>query len=69
MAKLQCSILEGRPQFKALMFGRRQPVYVAFDILFANGEDLRERPLRARKAVLKRLLGKRTDMVSIGRYS
>ena len=27
----------GRPQFNALMFSRRAPVYVAFDVLYFNG--------------------------------
>jgi bifunctional non-homologous end joining protein LigD len=31
----------GRPLFNALMFGRRRPTYVAFDLLMAGGEDLR----------------------------
>ncbi len=28
---------DGRPVFKDLMFGRREPVYVAFDVLVADG--------------------------------
>jgi bifunctional non-homologous end joining protein LigD len=36
---------------------------VAFDVLYANGEDLRSRPLKARKAILKRLLRGRDDLV------
>jgi len=31
----------GRPVFNDLMFGRRAAVYVAFDVLFAGGEDVR----------------------------
>jgi hypothetical protein len=27
----------GRPQFNELMFGRRRPTYVAFDLLFRRG--------------------------------
>jgi ATP-dependent DNA ligase len=42
----------GRPRFNALMLRRRQPVYVALDVLFADGQDFRTRPLRARKSVL-----------------
>lgn len=55
---------EGRPQFNALLFRRREPVYVAFDVLYADG-DLRPQPLRARKAVLKQLLGARRDMLVV----
>src|SRR3954454_25152379 len=53
----------GRPRFHALMFHRRRPVYVAFDVLYAEGQDLRAKPLRARKSVLKRLLRGREDLV------
>jgi bifunctional non-homologous end joining protein LigD len=53
----------GRPRFNWLMFRRRAPVYVAFDVLFAEGKDLREMPLRWRKSVLKRLLCGRRDLV------
>ena len=45
----------GRPQFKALMFGPGRPTYVAFDLLMADGEDLRPLPLRERKARLARV--------------
>jgi bifunctional non-homologous end joining protein LigD len=55
----------GRPQCNALMFGRRAPVYVAFDVLYADGQDLRAKPLRARKAMLKKLLGGRHDLIVI----
>jgi ATP-dependent DNA ligase len=37
------------------MLGRRPPVFVAFDVLVAHGEDVRTLPLARRKAVLKRL--------------
>src|SRR5689334_3869910 len=53
----------GRPRFNALLFHRSVPVYVAFDVLYAHGEDLRSRPLKARKTILKRLLRGRHDMV------
>ena len=56
---------EGRPRFNALLFRRRPPVYVAFDVLFADGEDLRPLPLATRKAVLKQLLRGRTDLVAL----
>ena len=42
---------------RALKEGRRTTVtYVAFDLLFEDGEDLRELPLRERKRRLERLL-------------
>ncbi len=40
----------GRPLFKELLFGHRRPTYVAFDLLIADGVDLRPLPLRQRKA-------------------
>jgi bifunctional non-homologous end joining protein LigD len=45
----------GRPVFADLMLRRGAPAYVAFDVLMADGEDLRPLPLVARKAVLKHL--------------
>src|SRR6266536_970777 len=32
---------DGRPRFNDLLFGRREPVYVAFDVLVVDGEDVR----------------------------
>jgi bifunctional non-homologous end joining protein LigD len=46
---------DGRPRFHDLMFSRRAPVYAAFDVLVARGEDVRSLPLTRRKAILKRL--------------
>jgi ATP-dependent DNA ligase len=46
-------------------FHRGQPVYVAFDVLYANGVDLRGRPLARGKAVLKRPLRERHDLIVI----
>ena len=37
----------------------------AFDVLFADGEDLRPLPLATRKAVLKRLLRGREDLIVV----
>lgn len=51
----------GRPDFQALQGYLKNPkgktpVYVAFDLLALDGEDLRGRPLVERKAALERLL-------------
>jgi ATP-dependent DNA ligase len=51
------------------MFRRRQPVYVAFAVLFADGEDLRSLPLVTRKAVLKQLLRGRDDLIVVDRIA
>lgn len=50
----------GRPQFDALLFGSGHPTYVAFDLLVADGDDMRPRPLSARKSELARI-GKGAD--------
>ena len=45
----------GRPLLNELLFGRGRPTYVAFDLLFADGIDLRPWPLAQRKARLARI--------------
>lgn len=57
---------EGKPSFGALQerldrFGRANPhkrpvTFVAFDLLYGNGRDLREEPLEKRKAALEAIL-------------
>lgn len=52
----------GQPDFAALQAalaegGEDEIIFFAFDLLFAQGEDLRSLPLRERKARLKMLLG------------
>src|SRR6266516_2972224 len=47
---------DGRPRFNDLLFGRREPVYVAFDVLFVDGEDVRVLPLKERKATLAKVV-------------
>jgi ATP-dependent DNA ligase len=45
----------GRPLFNELLFGRRRSTYVAFDLLIADGVDLRPLPLEQRKTRLARI--------------
>ena len=45
-----------RPQFYDLLRGRLAPAYVAFDLLWIDGVDLRPKPLSERRAVLRGLL-------------
>ncbi len=47
---------DGRPRFNDLLFGRREPSYVAFDVLFVDGEDVRALPLKERKATLEKVV-------------
>jgi bifunctional non-homologous end joining protein LigD len=46
----------GRPQFYDLLRRTRSPSYVAFDLLWLNGADLRPLPLRERRERLKTIL-------------
>jgi bifunctional non-homologous end joining protein LigD len=48
----------GRPQFYDLLRGRQTPVYVAFDLLWRDGVDLRLLPLSERRSALRGLLTK-----------
>jgi len=41
-------------RFQLLQRGKGRPQYVLFDCLYANGEDLRKRPLSERRAALER---------------
>jgi bifunctional non-homologous end joining protein LigD len=54
--ELVCLDTEGRPVFLHLLYRRRAPVFVAFDLLYLDGEDLRDATLLERKALLKRLI-------------
>ncbi len=49
---MPCPRDTGRPVFNDLLFGRRDPLYVAFDVLFVDGEDVRALPLKERRAML-----------------
>ena len=54
--EIACVDDSGRSVFNDLLFRRRECVFIAFDLLFLNGEDLQELPLVERKARLKQLL-------------
>lgn len=43
-------------RFQLLQQGKGPPVYVVFDCLYANGEDLRHEPLAQRREALERLV-------------
>jgi bifunctional non-homologous end joining protein LigD len=55
-----CSLdTKGRSSFQRLQEAMRKPVgltYVAFDLLYADGTDLRSQPLEERKALLERII-------------
>jgi bifunctional non-homologous end joining protein LigD len=46
----------GRPVFNDLLFHCRPAVYVPFDVLFADGEDVRGAPLKERRAMLAKIV-------------
>jgi bifunctional non-homologous end joining protein LigD len=50
---------DGRSDFEALLtkWGGERAVYVAFDLLGLDGQDLRQKPLKERREALKRLVG------------
>ena len=54
----------GRPQFYDLLRGTRAPAYVAFDILWLNGSDLRSLPLHERRRALQGIVPKGSVIVS-----
>src|SRR5215813_444164 len=48
----------GRPQFYDLLRDARAPAYVAFDLIWLNGADLRALPLTERRRHLQNILPK-----------
>jgi len=54
----------GRPQFYELLRGTRLPSYVAFDVIWLNGTDLRPLPLYERRRALQGILPKGSPIVS-----
>jgi bifunctional non-homologous end joining protein LigD len=57
--EIACVDEAGRPVFRDLLLRRRQCVFIAFDLLFLNGKDMRTLPLIERKLALKKLLRRR----------
>jgi len=57
------TVIAGRPVFRDLLFRRRQCVFIAFDLLYLNGKDLRTLPLIERKAALKKLLRRKRSHI------
>jgi ATP-dependent DNA ligase len=55
----------GRPLFNKLLFGCRRPTYVAFDLLIADGVDLRPLPLSDRKARLAQIARRAESWIAL----
>ncbi len=53
-----CADATGRPIFIEMLRGRHPMCFVAFDLLWLNGDNYRVRPLIERKLRLKRLLAR-----------
>jgi bifunctional non-homologous end joining protein LigD len=53
----------GKPEFRDLLFRRGEPRFVAFDLLWCNGQDLRYSPLTERKHELRSILPSSSDRV------
>ena len=54
----------GRPQFYDLLRGTRAPRYVAFDLIWLNGADLRALPLAERRRNLLNILPRGSAIIS-----
>jgi bifunctional non-homologous end joining protein LigD len=54
----------GRPLFYDLVRSARKPAYVAFDLIWLNGADLRPLPLRERRQRLQSLLPNKSPVIS-----
>src|SRR5213594_2233198 len=53
----------GRPTFRDLLFRKRQCIFIAFDLLYLNGKDLRLLPLIERKLTLKKSLRQKRSRI------
>src|SRR5881397_266866 len=61
--EIACLDERGRPNFRDLLFRRRQCIFIAFDLLYLNGKDLRVLPLIERKVMLKKLLRRKRSRI------
>jgi bifunctional non-homologous end joining protein LigD len=61
--EIACVDDSGQSIFRDLLFRRRQCVFIAFDLLYLNGKDLRMLPLMERKALLKKLVRRKRSRI------
>src|SRR5262245_50682515 len=54
--EIVCLGPDGRSRFNHLLFRRDWPYFMAFDVLWLDGRDLRRLPLIERKAILQRII-------------
>jgi bifunctional non-homologous end joining protein LigD len=57
--EIVCLDGDGYSQFNQLLYRREEPVFYVFDLLFLNGQDLRQLQLIERKKRLHKLIAKR----------
>ena len=63
--EIVCVDEQGKPQFRDLLFHRGEPCFFAFDLLMADGKDVRSERLTDRKQELRRLLA---GMIPMSRF-
>jgi bifunctional non-homologous end joining protein LigD len=61
--EIACIDGEGRPVFKDLLFRKSACVFIAFDLLYLSGKDLRTLPLIERKRQLRKLLRRKSSRI------
>jgi bifunctional non-homologous end joining protein LigD len=61
--EIACIDDEGRPIFTDLLFRKSTCIFVAFDLLYLNRNDLRSVPLIERKRELRRLLHRKRSRI------
>jgi bifunctional non-homologous end joining protein LigD len=61
--EIACIDGEGRPVFKDLLLRKSTCIFVAFDLLYLNGKDLRTLQLIERKRQLRRLLRRKRSRI------
>ena len=59
--EIVCLNDEGKPEFRDLLFRRGEPRFVAFDLLWCDGQDLRYAALTERKHKLRSILPSGSD--------
>jgi len=61
--EIVCLNGEGKPDFRDLLFRRGEARFVAFDLLWYEGQDLRYAPLTERKQKLRSILPTHSDRI------
>ena len=61
--EIVCLNDEGKPEFRDLLHRRGEPRFVAFDLLWFNGQDLTYAPLTERKHKLRSILPANSERV------